>query len=44
MTSRRNGLVYGMLIAFWVILMAWQVAEHNRVKNAARSLLQERAR
>ncbi|MGA2543120.1 MAG: ATP-binding protein [Verrucomicrobiota bacterium] len=44
MTSRRNALVYGMLFAIWAALMAWQVAEHIRVKNAARALLQERAR
>ena len=44
MTSRRNGLFYGMLIAIWALLIAWQVAEHARVKNAARALLQERAR
>ncbi len=44
MTSRRNALVYGMLFAIWAALIAWQVAEHARVKNAARALLQERAR
>ncbi|MGD0783145.1 MAG: ATP-binding protein [Candidatus Aminicenantales bacterium] len=44
MTSRRNGLVYGMLFAIWAALIAWQVAEHARVKNAARSVLIERAR
>jgi signal transduction histidine kinase len=44
MTSRRNALVYGMLFAIWAVLMAWQVAEHVRVKNAARAVLVERAR
>jgi len=44
MTSRRNGLVYGMLFAIWAALIAWQVAEHARVKTAARSVLIERAR
>jgi signal transduction histidine kinase len=44
MTSRRNGLVYGMLFAIWAALIAWQVAEHIRVEDAARALLVERAR
>jgi signal transduction histidine kinase len=44
MTSRRNGLVYGMLFAIWAGLIAWQVAEHVRVKDAARAVLVERAR
>ena len=44
MTSRRNALVYGLLLAIWVGLIAWQIAEYARVKNAARALLVERAR
>jgi two-component sensor histidine kinase len=44
MTSRRNGLVYGMLFAIWAVLLVWQVMEHERVKNDARALLVERAR
>jgi signal transduction histidine kinase len=44
MTSRRNVLVYGMLLAVWAGLIGWQAAEHVRVKNAARDLLVERAR
>jgi signal transduction histidine kinase len=44
MTSRRNGLVYGLLFAVWAGLIAWQVMEHQRVTNAARDLLVERAR
>ena len=44
MISRRNVLVYGMLIAIWAGLIAWQAAEHVRVKDAARALLVERAR
>jgi len=44
MTSRRNGLVYGMLFAIWAGLIAWQVMEHVRVKNDARAVMVERAR
>lgn len=40
MITRRNWLVYGVLIAVWAILMAWQVAEHMRVqRNAHRALI-----
>jgi signal transduction histidine kinase len=40
MITRRNGLVYGVLIAVWVMLVAWQVAEHMRVqRNAHRALI-----
>jgi signal transduction histidine kinase len=33
-----------MLIALWTGLIVWQVMEHQRVKNAARDVLAERAR
>jgi signal transduction histidine kinase len=40
MITRRNGLVYGVLIAVWVLLIGWQVAEHMRVqRNAHRALI-----
>lgn len=40
MIARRNWLVYGVLVAVWAILMAWQVAEHMRVhRNAHRALI-----
>ena len=39
MITRRNWLVYGVLIAVWVMLVAWQIAEHMRVtQNAHRAL------
>src|SRR5262245_41177069 len=40
MITRRNWLVYGVLIAVWVMLMGWQFAEHMRMqRNAHRSLI-----
>ncbi len=40
MITRRNWLVYGVLIAVWIMLVAWQVAEHMRVqRNAHRALI-----
>ena len=44
MTSRRNTLVYGMLLAIWAGLIAWQVMGHVRAKSAARDVLVEHAR
>ena len=44
MTSRRNTLVYGMLLALWAGLIVWQIVEHQRVKKAERDALTEDAR
>jgi signal transduction histidine kinase len=43
MLTRRSGLVYGTLLAIWIILIGWQVAEHLRVRRSARSALRHRA-
>jgi signal transduction histidine kinase len=42
--SRRNTLVYGLLLAVWVLVVAWQVEEHLRVREAARAELVHSAR
>lgn len=44
MTSRRSFLVYGVLLAVWVVLAGWQVAEHLRVREATRVALINRAK
>ena len=44
MITRRSSLVYGTLAAIWVLLLAWQTAEHARVKEAARDGLRHRAK
>jgi len=44
MITRRNWLVYGVLIAVWVMLVAWQVAEHLRVQRNAHRALSFRAK
>jgi signal transduction histidine kinase len=41
---RRPSIVYGLLLAVWAVIMIWQVLEHNRVKEAARTALLNRAR
>jgi len=41
---RRSLLVYTLLLVVWVVIIAWQTAEHNRVKEAARTALIYRAR
>ena len=40
----RSKLVYGVLAAVWLIIVAWQVAEHNRVKHAAQAALRNRSK
>jgi signal transduction histidine kinase len=42
--NRRNLLVYGILLAAWAVVMAWQVAEHLRVRRSARAALINRAK
>ncbi len=42
--ARRNTLVYGLLLAAWVIVLGWQTAEHRRVEKVAADALIERAR
>ena len=44
MITRRSSLVYGTLAAIWVLLLAWQTAEHARVKESARDGLRHRAK
>jgi signal transduction histidine kinase len=41
---RRNLLVYGLLGAVWVLVLGWQVEEHLRVKEAARTDLRNRSK
>src|SRR5580658_4734961 len=43
MITRRSWFVYGTLLAIWVVLMAWQAAEHARVKRSALADLHRRA-
>jgi signal transduction histidine kinase len=43
-TPRRSLLIYALLLATWVLLLAWQVAEHLRVKESARVELINRAK
>ena len=40
---RRSWLVYGILLAIWVVLIGWQAAEHSQVERAARTSLRHRA-
>ena len=42
--SGRGRLVYAGLLAAWVLLVGWQVAEHLRVRKSARAELLNRAR
>ena len=41
---RRSLLVYGLLGAVWVLVLGWQVEEHLRVKEAARTDLRNRSK
>ncbi len=42
--KRRNFLVYGLLVAVWVLVAGWQVEEHLRVRESARAALINRAK
>jgi signal transduction histidine kinase len=41
---RRTVLVYGLLAAIWLLVVGWQVQEHARVKEAARTGLRNRSK
>ncbi|MSU57230.1 MAG: hypothetical protein EXS35_03445 [Pedosphaera sp.] len=40
----RGRFVYGVLLAVWVLILGWQIAEHRRVHNAAQVALVNRAK
>lgn len=42
--SRRTTAIYGFLLVFWVLVLGWQVEEHVRVKEAAKTELRDNAR
>src|SRR5208337_1103114 len=42
--KRRSALIYGLLLGVWVLVVAWQVAEHVRVRAEARAALVNRAK
>ena len=42
--SLRGRLVYGVLLGVWAVFIAWQVAEHFRVRRSARAELIYRAK
>jgi signal transduction histidine kinase len=45
MQPRRNSnLIYGLLLGVWVLVVAWQIEEHLRVREEARVALVNRAR
>jgi signal transduction histidine kinase len=41
---RRSVLIYGLLLAAWMLILGWQVTEHFRVRRAARAELILRAK
>ena len=43
-TKRGTWLVYGTLVAIWGTILAWQMAEHTRVRKSARAALINRAK
>ena len=44
MQPRRNStLIYGLLLGVWVLVVAWQIEEHVRVREAAKTDLRKRS-
>jgi signal transduction histidine kinase len=41
---QRSKLVYGLLAVVWLIILAWQIAEHRRVESAAKAALRNRSK
>jgi len=41
---RRSTLVYGLLLLVWVLVLGWQVEEHYRVQEAAKTDLRNRSK
>jgi signal transduction histidine kinase len=45
MLPRRNSaLIYGLLIGVWLLVVAWQVEEHFRIREAAKTDLRNRSK
>ncbi len=42
--TRRNFLVYGLLLAVWALVVGWQAEEHARVREAAKTTLSNRSK
>src|ERR1019366_3620765 len=42
--TRRSLLVYGLLVAVWALVLGWQVEEHHRVTEAAKTDLRNRSK
>jgi signal transduction histidine kinase len=41
--ARNSSLIYGLLLGVWLLVVAWQVQEHVRVRNTAQTSLGRRA-
>jgi signal transduction histidine kinase len=41
--SRRTTAIYGFLLVFWLVVLGWQVEEHIRIKETAKTELRGRA-
>src|SRR6185369_13937165 len=42
--SRRSAWIYGLLFVVWLLVMGWQVEEHLRVREAAKTDLRNRSK
>jgi hypothetical protein len=42
--TRRNLLVYGLILGVWLLVVGWQVEEHVRVRDAAKADLRGKSK
>jgi signal transduction histidine kinase len=41
--KRRSALIYGLLLGVWLVVVGWQIEEHHRVRESAKTDLRNRA-
>jgi signal transduction histidine kinase len=43
-TNRRSTVIYGLLLVVWLLVVGWQVEQHHRVQDAAKTGMRNRSK